>query len=317
MTTASGLESQLGFATESAFGTYETPDNFLEFTSESLKLERERIDSMGIRAGRRVLHRWAAGVQRVTGDIELELGPQGSGTLLKHMFGGVGTSGASDPYTHTFTPGQLDDKSLTIQFNRPDIDGTDRVFSYLGCSVTSWELACAVNEYLKLTCSIFGSHEDTAQSLASATYPTGYSPFVFTQGSLTIAGGAYDIKEFTLTGDNGLATDRHFIQASNPERPKIAKEANRRQYGGTLISDFEDLTAYNRFVSGTEAALVLTFTQSASRSLVITCNVRFDGETPNVSGYELLEQSLPFVCTSGTSDAAAITAVLKNADATV
>lgn len=311
---ASGLNSQLGFVAEDTYGTYKAPTRFAEFNNESLKLDIDRINSKGIRAGRRVLHRWAAGVQRVTGDIELELAPQGSGLLLHHMFGAVNTTGASDPYTHTFTPGATDGKSLTVQFNRPDISGTNRVFSYLGCKITDWELNAAVNEFLIAKLSLYGSHETTAESLAAASYPTGFSPFVFTHGSLTVSGSEVAIRSCNLKGSNGFKVDRHFIQGTNPSRPKEPLEAAQREYGGTFVGDFESLTQYNRFVNGTEAALVLAFDAGNGRSLTITTNVRFDGETPNVGGQDLLELNVPFMCVSSTSDAAAITAVLVNGD---
>lgn len=313
MPLASGLASQFGFADESVYGTYVAPTRFLEYVSESLGLERERIESAGIRTGRRVLHRWAPGVQRVTGDVVFELAPQGFGLLFKHIFGGLVTAGSS-PYTHTCTPGDLAGKSMSVQIGKPDIGGVVRSFSYLGCKVATAELACSVNEYAMLTLGLYGCHEDTGQTLGVASYPASLSPFTFIQGSLLIAAAAYDVSECSLAIDNGLAVDRHFIRATSPERPKEPLEEKRRSYTGTLQSDFIDLTAYNRFVNGTEAALVLTFNAGASAQLVITMNVRFDGETPKVGGDELLGQPLPYKAISGTSDAAAITAVLTNAD---
>lgn len=315
MPLASGIAGQLGISEESTYGTYVAPTRWFEFVNETLELERERIDSMGIRAGRRTLHRWAAGVQRVTGDIQLELAPQGFGILWKHIMGTVNTTG-SNPYTHTAVPSDLSGKSLTVQIGRPDIGGTVRSFSYLGCKVATAELACVVNEYAMLTLSLYGAHEDTGQSLGTASYPATLSPFVFTHGSVTVAASAFDVRDLTLTIDNGLAIDRHFIRATTPERPKEPLEAARRDIGGTLTADFTDLTAYNRFVNGTEAALVLTFNAGASAQLTITTNVRFDGDTPTIPGHELLTQTLPFKVTSGTSDAAAITVALVNADAT-
>lgn len=315
MTISSGLGSQFGFAAEGTAGTFQTPTKFLEFTGESLALHRNRIPRRGMRAGRRTLYGWAATEQWVDGDVNIELGPQGSALLFKHALGSVVTTGAN-PYTHTCTPGSPDALALTVQVNRPDIGGVDRAFSYLGCSITGFELGCKVGEFLMGKFSFYGMHEDTAQALASASYPAGYAPFVFTQASLTIAAAAYDITEFTFAGDNGLKTGRHYMRATTPERPKLSKEADQRQYTGTLKSDFIDLTAYNRFVNGTEAALAMTFNAGASAQLIITANVRFDGDTPQVSGPSLLEQSLPFVCTSGTSDAAAVTIAVVNADTT-
>jgi hypothetical protein len=69
-------------------------------------------------------------------------------------------------------------------------------------------------------------------------------------------------------------------------------------------------------VNGAEAALSLAFDAGTGAKLTIAGNVRFDGSTPNVSGPELLEQALPFKFVSVTSDAAAFTVTLENADAT-
>jgi hypothetical protein len=132
---------------------------------------------------------------------------------------------------------------------------------------------------------------------------------------LTIAGSGYDVRDCTFTIDNGLAVDRHFIRSTTPERPKEPLESTRREITGTLTSDFVDLTALNRFINGTEAALVLTFNAGASAQTTFTMNVRFDGEDPDL-GPELLEQGVPFKAVSATSDAAALTVTIVNADAT-
>lgn len=311
---ASGLAGQLGFAAEATYGTFQAPTRFLELTSSAVKYERERIESNGIRAGRRVLHRWVAGVQRAAGDVEFEMAPQGFALLWSHILGGVSTAG-TNPYTHTLTPGDLAGKSLSLQIGKPDLGGVVRVFSYLGCKVTAAELSCAVNEYAMLKVSFYGNHLDTAQTLGTATYPTGLTPFDFTKGSVSLAGSGFDVKNVTLAIDNGLAVDRHFIRTTTPERSKEPLESTRRAITGSMTADFTDLTAFNRFINGTEAALVLTFNAGAAAQTTITLNVRFDGEDPDL-GQELLEQPLQFKAVSGTSDAAAITVAVVNADTT-
>jgi hypothetical protein len=317
MTLKSGLAAQFGFAAEAttAIGTRVTPTRFLEFVSEDITFTKQRIESAGLRAGRRLTHRWAAGIQEVSGSFSVEMAAQGTGLLLKHAIGGVSTTG-SNPYVHTFTPGALDSLALTIQVGRPDHSGTVNPFDYSGCSITSWELMAEVNQFLMARFSVYGMKEVTSESLASASYPSTYSPFVFTQGKLEIASSAFCVRSATVSGDNALETGRHRICGTNNAQPKVAIESGLRTYGGTISADFESLTAYNRFVNGTEAALSLEFDAGASAKLVISGNVRFDGDTPNVSGPELLEQSLPFKFISSTSDSAAFSAVLTNADST-
>lgn len=315
MPIASGLEAQLGFSPETTIGTRVVPATFLEFVDESLAYRRNRIISQGLKAGRRTQGRWKQGTGWVDGGFNIELAPQSTGKLFRWAMGAVATSGAG-PYTHVFTPGTLDDESLTIQVNRPDESGTNRPFDYVGCQCTDWSISARVNEFVMANFSVYGMAEDTSQSLAAASYPATWSPFTYVSGSLQIAASAYEIDDITINGSNGLQTGRHRIRATTPERPVQSREAEFRSYGGTINSDMFSLAAYQRFVNGTEAALSLAFNDGANAQLTIAGNVRFDGETPNVRGPQMVKQALPFVFTSLTSDAAAMTITLINSDAT-
>lgn len=314
MPIASGLESQWGFSPESTPGTRVAPATFLPYLSENVKHEIERMVSQGLRAGRRTRGVWRPGRQTVKGGVTFELAPQGAVRLFKWAMGGLSSTG-SGPFTHTLTPNTLDDESMTWQFNKPDESGTNRVFDIYGAACTDWSVGLKLGEFAMATFNMEGMQAVYDQTLATASYPSGWNPFAYTSGSLTIAGSAYEPEEITITGTNGLQTGRHRIKATTPQWPVRHREAAFRDYGGTLNGDFFDLAAYNRFVNGTEAALVVTLSDGASASLTITGNVRFDGETPNVSGAAMLKQSLPFVFTSGTSDAAAITLTLVSSDA--
>jgi hypothetical protein len=128
---------------------------------------------------------------------------------------------------------------------------------------------------------------------------------------VNLAGSAYRTKELTLAGDNMLDGDRRFIGDATIDEPL---EAGLREYTGQLDSEFFDLTAYNRFVNGDEAALVIALAKGAS-TVTITMNVRFDGDAPQVEGREIVQNALPFKA-AGDTDAGAITCVLVNDDST-
>lgn len=306
-----GIAGQVGVKTEVTPGTAVTVDKFLPFLSEGLKQDIARLDSQAIRAGRRTTHTWRPGGKTIQGPLNLELPNVDIAMLLKHVFGAVATTGTG-PYTHTYTPGDLTGKSFTTQVGRPDNAGTVQPFTYAGCKVASAELACSAGELASFTVDLSAMSETTATALASASYTAGYAPFSFIDGALTIAGSAVGtVQSATLSISNNLAVDRHRL---NSATVKEQLQNGLAEFTGTIVTDFESLTAYNRFVNGTEAAMVLSFTNGAD-SLTITMNVRFDGETPEVGGVEMLNQSLPFKCLSSTSDAAAITAVLVNTDA--
>ena len=143
----------------------------------------------------------------------------------------------------------------------------------------------------------------------SPSYTSGLGWFTYYDATVTLAGSTFKVKEGSLTGDNGLADDRMFVGQRHRDEPL---EAGLREYGGTLSTEFFSDVAYRRFVTGGEAALVVTFTKGA-RSLTATCNVRFDGTTPNVADRGVIQQELPFVCVGPTTDAGAITFTLDTA----
>jgi hypothetical protein len=321
MAIPTGLAAQLGVVTETTYGTPVTVTRFYELTDESMKMDIERMESAGLRAGTRVLRsdRWVAGRKTVAGDVNLELANKSFGLLFTHMLGGAAvTTSATGVYTHTFTPGDLP-VSATVQVGRPNNAGTVQPFTYHGCRVASWEISANLGEIGKLKLSLVAEDEDTSTGLASASYPTGLTLLTFKEATLSLASSAIPVTAVTLTGDNGLAADRHRLGSQVIKQPL---EAGMRDYSGTIDADFESTTAYARFVSGTEAALVLAFTGATIATgytylAQFTCNVRFDGDTPNVSGPEELRQPLRFKCLdSGSGPSTAISLSYVTSDAT-
>lgn len=323
MAIPSGLSAQLGIVDESTYGTPVTVTRFYEFVEESMALEIERIESAGLRTGTRVQRsdRWVAGQKNVGGSIKMELANKSFGLWLKHAMGGVASAqpdagGNPTVYEHTFTPGDLP-VSFTAQLGRTGVDGTTRAFTYHGCRINEWEIAASVGELATFEATIIGEDEDTVTALATASYPSNLALFSFVSGSLTVGGSATDVKEITLSGNNGLADDRYFFGSALRKQPL---EASMREYTGELGLEFTDLTAYNRFVTGTEASLVCTFLGSLisgafSYGLVITANVRFDGETPKVGGTEIIQMPMQYKCLGNTS-ASALTMVYRTTDTT-
>jgi hypothetical protein len=324
---STGLDAQIGFAEETTYGTPVTVDRFYEFLSEEIKTEKGRVESQGLRSGARVQRssRWVAGPQQAGGEVEFELANKGFGRLLKHMFGNVATStpgGGTLTRDHTFTPASLDTLSLTMQIGRPPVTAgaAAQAFTYHGSKIAEWELECAVGAIPKLTLALLSEEEDTATALAAASYPSGLATFAPESVTLSVAGSAVtDVEAITIRGNNTLKDDRFNIGSTKRRNPL---EVGLREYTGEFSGEFVDLTAYNRFINGTEVALVLlmegaTIEGSLKYHLQFTCNVRFDGETPTVGGPELVEQPLSFKClNTGSGDGTAITAVYRTTDTT-
>lgn len=309
---ASGLAAQLGFKSESVYGTGVAVDTFCPFVSESLTEAIDQLMSKGIIAGARLprSQQWAQGNHVIAGALGLELYDRTTAILFKHMLGAVVTTG-SGPYVHTLTPGDLTGKSLSIQVGVPDNTATVQPFTFAGCKIPKWQLGLKKGEIATLGLDIVGKTATTATGLASASMAASIAPITFNGATVTLGGGAYKFAECTLNGDNGLDVSRFFAGQTSIDEPL---EAQLRSITGMLESELAGLTAYNRFVNATEAALVLHLAKGAS-TLDITMNVKFNGSTPVVPGPAIVRQPLPFEVIGTTTDALGITAVLTNTDA--
>lgn len=311
---STGILSSWGFRKESTQNTRAVVNRFHEHVSESVVADVKRIESKGQRGGRRTAPGWSAGNTHVGGGIALEMVPENAGALLDMCIGTAASTTGAGPYVHTFTPAAL--SSWTHQYGRPGTAGVTHPFEYTGMMVNSWSLSISADgdgSMIEFTMDFLGHGEDVGQSLVATAYPTLTARWTSVQASITVGGTAVPITALTLNGANNLR-QKFNAQAAGPGLATIG-EAGYRVYDGSFTADFKDLTQYNLYKAGTENALVLTIDDGTS-DLVITTNARYDGGTPTTSGTDVIEEETMFVCTSETSDGAAITAVLTNADST-
>lgn len=303
MSIRSGIAAQIGYAAETTYGTYATPTRFLEVNAFAVKNAIERIESNALRSTNRVLRsdRWVANPKGVAGTVEHEVQSKGFGLLFKHMLGGAAIatpSGGTNTRDQTFTLGDTYGLSLTVQAGIPDVSGTVQPFSWLGTKVASWTLTNDVDGILMLELTLDGASETTAESLAAASYPASSELLTYVGGLITIGGVAYDVTSFELTGENGLKTDRYFIRQNTAKmEPIIAAPVG---LSGSIGSEFVDLTQYQRFTAGTVGAVVAkwegsTIESSFKYTVQVTLPaVRFDGETPEVGGPDVVPATFPF-----------------------
>lgn len=292
-----GVNSGVHVKDESVWGTPVTPDRSFEFRSESVQLQKQLIASEGLRSGRRNLNRsdtYSQYDKGATGDVVVEWQNKGMAWWLKHMLGAIAAP-VNDPagvYTHVGSIATTTGDAFTLQIVKDDSP-----FTYAGCKLSSWELACGLDELLVATFGIMAKTETTDTAAVTASYPTALRPMSFVHGALTVGATATDITSFNLSCDMNLP-ERWFFGGINKEPLDQG-----RTIEGTFESEFEDLTLYDRFVDGVEAALVLTFESNVDIlgasgnpfKLIVTCpSVRYDGETPNVDGPEIIAQSTPF-----------------------
>jgi hypothetical protein len=301
MAIRSGLAAQLGVGVETTWSTAATINRFYEFNSESLQLQIERIASEGLRAGNRVMRsdRYAVGQKSVEGSVSMDVTAENFGLIFKQALGANSTANTSGSvYTHTATLGDPWGTSMSLEIGRPGNDGTVYPFLYTGAKITELSLSNSVNELLQAEVQFSARNETTGGSLTTASYPTSQELLSFAGATITIDGGAYECKDFSLTVNTGLDTDRRILGSQLINQPVAASMV---EISGEVTAEFKDLSAYNRFVNASHASVVAKWEGSSisgtyKRSITATIPVaRFDGETPQVGGPEILEQSLSFV----------------------
>ena len=203
----SGLSSQCMFKKETVYGTRVVPTIGYEFESEGGARQQKYLESRQLRAGRF----FQSGSRRVltTRDAQLSLNGEvpnkDFGSIVDLLHGNAVTpviNGATTAYTQTHNLTGDPTKSATIQVGKPDTGGTVRPFDYTGCMVNQFALSCAVDDWLKFALTCDAQDEDTAQTLATAAYPTALEGFHFQQATVTVNGIVQNLHD-------GLAGQEH------------------------------------------------------------------------------------------------------------
>lgn len=272
MAVRTGIGAQLGLATESTYGTFVTPTRFLPFTSESIELSREFIESKGLRAGRIA----QAGdlvkptTRTAAGNVEGEFLYNGMGVWLNQLHGNtvtpstVGTLGRRQ--IHEIGEVDPGGKSLTVQFGRPDSGGTVRPFSALGTKVAEATFSLDVGGFLNASFSVDSQDVVTSQSLATATYNANVEPFDFTQASIEFDDVAYTecVQSLSITVSNPHKTDRYCIGGGALKKEPVQNDLT--MVTVSLEMEFASLTQWTAFTSDTRRKLEVIFTGDAIES---------------------------------------------------
>lgn len=323
MTYGSGISAQLGIATESSFNTYAAVSRFYEFTSESTNYEKNVQVGMGLRGGgalprsqRRVVTTFGA-----SGDITLDLPTRGLGLLLSHAMGSTPspTTVASGVFSYSFTLGSPNARSFSAQVGVPQFGGTITPKTLTGCKVTSFSLGVENGGIATGSFSLDAAGFTTSQALATATYSANTGIFHFAQGAVSVDGSPVaNIRDFTVTVDNVLKTDRYNLGSSGAKAAQVVNGF--RAITGTMTAEFTDTTLLTKFLSDANTGLSLSFvgdtiTGVHRDTLTITLPaVKFDGNAPQVGGPEVVEVSMSFTAYDNGTDQP-MTVLYQTADA--
>lgn len=236
--------------------------------------------------------------------------------------------GSSGIYQSYHQPGSVQGHSICIQKGVPTSDNaTVEPFTEVGCKLTDWDLKVSTGAIAELTLTFDGRNElagagnsdplnGSVPALATFGTPTsglGESVFHFreatlysggvptlTAGKVTLAGetAVANVKDADIKHAMKLDSTRYFLGGNGFKSEPI--ENGYRAITGSLTAEwFSSEALYNAFADDTTTSLELTFvgaTVSTSNYLldIIIPNIKFEGETPKVSGPAVVTQAMTF-----------------------
>lgn len=315
----------IGF-TETTFNTVPgTPDGeVLYFQQFGVGASEDRVSDPTLSGGARGEVRSVADKRDVQGSVPITLAPQSLGFWLKHAIGLPVTSGLG-PYTHTFAvanglpPGALFD----LDFGAA-ITGAGRFVRYSGCRISRAQFSFPATGLQTASFDVRGAGVDATAVAALDATPTdpGHTAWSAKNLALVFDAGATVVKaeSASVTWDNDL-DDSVFAVGDQGTRSELPEGL--AKVSGQIAAFFTSAALMNKALADTDVSLVITLSRgdglgsAGNESLAITIpSLVFAVKTPAVDGPRGLKFTSDFTA-HRTSGELAVTAVLKNARATI
>jgi len=310
---------------ESAYGTPSGDYVFGEVDDESIRhtfdlLTREDMSRYGSAKS-------VTGKEFSEGSVNMAMMADNfMGNILMGMMGTDTVTGASDPYTHTFTEaGTL--ASYTFLVSRED-----KEHLYKGCVIDSLSVSAALNEYASVSFNLMGKSEDIASlGAVGTTTPTFADNLdalyfsnakVFFNGNATASDAVADISfdiNLNRDGDNACALgSTTYVRAPPVQRRVVTGSITFNQVIHTATVDeptYTELTTEDGHqLSGSGVELKVQFgdDSTADRLTFNFYKIRFEAADANVSGRDTNTMTVNFVALYSPDDSKMMDIVLKN-----
>jgi hypothetical protein len=317
------FESQLTVGKQTAWGTAlaAAPTRGIEAKSFSLNLQKQAIESNGIRPGRTtVSEAQIKMVEKGTeGSLEFEVGSRDHGILLEGLFGAAVTAGAG-PFTHSFTRAAGTSVLQWQELRHYDTNAGGATINHINTAVMSGSFSVEVDGYLMSTMDLRGRDEvEGTPALATPAYSAVQSLFPYDAIIVTIDGTPVCVESIQINLENSKKGDRYKICAGGLDQPAVeGMQEDSISLGGI---QFDNLTHYNRFRASTFHSIVVTCTaQNGTDTLVFTAPKCLYGSTPlpdmDVDNV-LAEVDIDFRCATPAAGGSAVSAVLTTGQSTL
>jgi hypothetical protein len=325
MTQATGANTVLGVFEETAYKTLPVTVDAkkLYVTKNGISYKQNLMDS-AVLTNSRGKARPFLGNKDTSGSIDIELGAENSGILLKHLMGGVTDTGAG-PYTHVYKIGTL---PVGLGFETDygaAIAGSGRFIVHHGVRISSANFTFPQEGAITASFSIVGSGKHTAGSAtvdtAGGLTDTGHTTFSGFQAAIEEGGAAIaTVKSASIEINNELETGTYVIGSAGE---RVSAASGMAMVSGSVTAIFSSAALMNKALAGTASSLKVTLTRgdglgsAGNESMVFLVeNLIYEPAIPTVDGPAGIEITLPFKAFKVSTDLG-LTITVKNAVATV
>jgi len=334
---ATPYDCSVNVGKESTYGTAVAGTVAYEFNSEGFDYAPNRVQGTGLRVNGRVARsgRRVTTTTQAAGSLEIDAQTKGMVRLLEAALGtGTATLVSGSTYQHNYTLGDTP-PALTVQKSVPRADGTIDPYTFAGCMVSSWELTQGNDDIAKMSFEFDARSMDTARAFDALTYPTTPSLYHFGQGAVTVGGtvtvppttalatggtAASDVRDFSLSVNNNLTTDRFNFGASGL---KAKPTVGLREITGSFTAEYSATTYRTAFVADSDLAIVVTLTSSEALSTgtatlqVVLPICRLESAVPVANNGDLVTVEHSFSVLDGQVAAQPIYVVLRTSETTI
>lgn len=300
-----GLDTTFGCAKEDSYGTYKEPSRFLEIESTSLAKKSDYLAPRPLRGRPGIpVARHKQTTRQADGNVQMEVPTTQLGRILDLLHGNTVTpekQGGENAWKqkHEIGVEPPNGKSLTIQINKPAVDG-DHAFTYLGCKFTQATFSCDTSQQLKLALDVIARDVDMSKALKEPTYASVIESFDFTQPTVKIGGVAIAegliIHSFNLGIPIPLKTGRFGLgQGAVQREPHGFNDTMLPTW--ELNAEFSNMDLYNFYVNDEPKSVEISFVGKtivgAHKQTItfLTPSAKFVGSDPEVGGPDVLDQT--------------------------
>lgn len=311
----STLDSSIGLAQESAYGTFVTPTRFLEFTSETLDLKKTAKQSPDLRVGRRVglASRRVIPQYSVEGDLTVDLLSKTQGLLwLAALGAGSSTLVSGTCYQQVFS--FVDDMpAFTIQKGLPAVSSAGiasvQAWSVTGAQVNAFTFTQKAADIANLKVTWQAQKIVDTQPYAAPAYAAAASVWSFEKAQIfsgtyvaptatALASGATplaQIRDFELDVKNNLSDRYNIGKGGYRDRSTLGLRA----ITGKMTAEYYDNTLPEAVLNDTPLSLLLTYTGAAigaNTEILQICvpSVRCETELPKSNAGEIIQNQMAF-----------------------